>query len=65
MKDIKIFLEKKKKKSDSMVVNVTKIFQEMKNKSLSSIEKDKRALNEKKGFIMVIRKYLHLENWLL
>ena len=40
VKDIKIFLEKKKKKSDSMVVNVTKIFQEMKNKSLSSIEKD-------------------------
>ena len=38
-KDIKIFLKKKKKKSDNMVVNVTKIPQKMKNKSLLSIEK--------------------------
>ena len=35
-KDIKIFLKKKKKKS--MVVNVTKISQKMKNKGLLSIE---------------------------
>ena len=39
VKDIKIFLEKKKKKSSNMVVNVTKISQKMKNKSLLSIEK--------------------------
>ena len=37
-KDIKIFLKKKKKKSVNMVVNVTKISQKMKNKSLLSIE---------------------------
>ena len=40
VKDIKIFLKKKKTKSDNMVVNVKKISQEMKNKSLLSIEKD-------------------------
>ena len=39
MKGIKIFLKKKKKKSNNMVVNVTKIFQKMKNKSFLSIEK--------------------------
>ena len=39
MKDIKIFLKKKKKKSENMVVNVTKISQKMKNKSLLSTEK--------------------------
>ena len=39
VKDIKIFLKKKKKKSDNMVVNVTKSFQKMKNRSLFSIEK--------------------------
>ena len=39
VKDIKIFLEKKKNKSSNMVVNVTKISQKMKNKSLLSIEK--------------------------
>ena len=38
MKDIKIFL-KKKKKSNNMVVNVTKISQKIKKKSLLSIEK--------------------------
>ena len=35
----KIFLKKKKKKSDNMVMNVTKISQKMKNKSLFSIKK--------------------------
>ena len=40
MKDIKIFLMKKKKKSNNMVVNITKIFQKMENKSLLSIEKN-------------------------
>ena len=39
MKDIKMFLMKKKEKSNNMVANVTKIFQKMKNKSLLSIEK--------------------------
>ena len=34
MKDIKIFLKQKKKKSDNMDVNVRKISQKMKNKSL-------------------------------
>ena len=40
VKDIKIFLKKKKKKSDNMVVNVTKISQKKKKKSLFSIEKN-------------------------
>ena len=39
VKDIKVFLKKKKKKSNNMVVNDTKIYQKMKNKSLLSIEK--------------------------
>ena len=39
VKDIKVFLEKKKKKCDKMVVNDTKINQKMKNKNLLSIEK--------------------------
>ena len=37
-KDVKIFLKNKKKKSGNIVVNVTKISQKMKNKSLLSIE---------------------------
>ena len=40
VKDIKIFLKKKKKKADNMVMNVTKIAQKRKNKSLLSIEKN-------------------------
>ena len=40
VKDIKIFLKMKKKKSNNMVVNVTKISQKMKNKSLLNIEKN-------------------------
>ena len=39
-KDVKIFLKNKKKKSGNIVVNVTKISQKMKNKSLLSIESD-------------------------
>ena len=39
VKDIKIFPKKKKKKSNNMVMNATKIFQKMKNKSLWSTEK--------------------------
>ena len=38
MKDIEIFVKKIKKKSNYMVVNVTKISHKMKNKSLLSIE---------------------------
>ena len=37
-KDIRIFIKNKKKKSNNMAVNVTKISQKIKNKSLS-IEK--------------------------
>ena len=40
VKDIKAFLKKKKKKSNKMVVNDTKIFQKIKSKSLFSIEKN-------------------------
>ena len=39
-KDIKLFLKKKKKKSDNINVNNTKIYQKMKNKCLLSIEKN-------------------------
>ena len=38
-KDIKIFLKKKKKKSSHIVVNITKISHEMKNKSFLNTEK--------------------------
>ena len=40
MKDIKIFLEKKKKKSNNMVVSVTKISQKMKKINSLSIGKN-------------------------
>ena len=40
VKDIKIFLKKKRKKGSNMVVNVIKISHTMKNKSLMSIEKN-------------------------
>ena len=40
VKDIKVFLKKKKKSNGNMVVNDTKIYQTMKNKSLLSIEKN-------------------------
>ena len=39
VKDIKIFLKKKKRKSNNMVVNIKKIYEKMKKKSLLSIEK--------------------------
>ena len=39
VKDIRIVLTKKKKKSDNMVVNVTKIFQKMKKINWLNIEK--------------------------
>ena len=40
VKDIKIFLKKKKWKSNNMVINITKISRKMKKKSLLSIEKN-------------------------
>ena len=55
MKDIKVFLIKKKKKSDNLVVNNRKTYQKMKYKSLLSIEKniikrEKTPYNNKKLF---------------
>ena len=41
-KDIKIYLKKKKKKRAIMVMNLTKISQKMKNKSLLSRKKNDR-----------------------
>ena len=38
-KDIKVFLKKKMGKSNKMIVNDTKIYQKMKNKSLLNIVK--------------------------
>ena len=39
VKDIKVFLKKKKKRSGNMVVNDTKMYRKMKKKGLLSIEK--------------------------
>ena len=55
MKDIKIFLKKKKKKNSNMVANITKISQKMK--------KMNKMVECGKKFIMIIRKYFNLENW--
>ena len=51
LKDIKIFLKKKKKKSNNMVENVTKISQKIKKINWLSIEKILQ--NEKKHFIII------------
>ena len=40
VKDIKVFLKKKKKESNNMVMSDTKIYQKMKNKCFLSIEKN-------------------------
>ena len=40
VKDIKVFLKKKKKKSNNIFLNDTKIYQKMKNKRVFSIEKN-------------------------
>ena len=58
---MKIFLKKKKSKSNNCVVNVTKVFKKMKNKCLLSIEKILQ--NEKKHFVIIIRKYFNLESF--
>ena len=46
MKDIKVFLGRKKKKSNNMIMSNTKIYQNMRNKSWLSLEK--KVQNEKK-----------------
>ena len=53
--------KEEKDKNDNMVVSITKIFQKMKSKSLLSIEKN--IINEKKCFIIIIRKYFNLEHF--
>ena len=63
LKDIKIFLRKKKKKSNNMVVNITKISQKIKKVSWLSLEKDIK--NQKKRFLIIIRKHFNLENFAL
>ena len=40
MNDIKFFLKKKKKKTDNIAVNVTKISRKMKSKSLLCLERN-------------------------
>ena len=55
VKNIKIFQRKKKKKSDNIVVNVTKISQKMKTKSWLNIEKKHRM--RKKRFVLIMKNY--------
>ena len=52
VKDIKIFLRPKTKKSDNRVMDITKISQEMKNKSLleKNITEREKVLYDKKVF---------------
>ena len=40
VKDIKVFLEIKKKKSNNIIMNNTKIYNKIKNRTLLSIEKN-------------------------
>ena len=61
MKDSKIFLKKRKEKSDNMVVNVTNNSQKIKNRSLLSIEKN--IMEWEKCYVIIIRNYLNLENF--
>ena len=63
LRDIKIFLKKKKKKIDNMVANAPKIFQKMKKINWLSIEQNIIKC-EKKHFITIIRKHFNLENFL-
>ena len=58
MKDIKVFLKKKKIKSSIMVVNDTKISQKLKNKSLLSIEKN---IIKKASYYYYYKKLLFLK----
>ena len=61
MKDSKIFLKKRKEKSNNMVVNVTNNSQKIKNRSLLSIEKN--IMEWEKCYVIIIRNYLNLENY--
>ena len=61
VKDTKIFLKKKRKKSSNLVVNVTKISQNSKNKSMLNIEKN--TIEWEKYHIIIIRKYFSLGNF--
>ena len=61
MKDSKIFLKKRKEKSDNMVVNVTNNSQKIKNRSLLSIEKN--IMEWEKCYVIIIRNYFNLENF--
>ena len=53
VKDIKIFLKKKKKKSNNMAVNVTKMSQKKKKINYFSIEKN--TLKEKKIIFQALK----------
>ena len=59
MKNIKVFLKKKKKKSNNMVMSDMKIYQKKRNKSLLSIEED---IKLEKCLIIITRNYFHGEN---
>ena len=61
MKDSKIFLKKRKEKSNNMVVNVTNNSQKIKNRSLLSIEKN--IMEWEKCYVIIIRNYFNLENF--
>ena len=50
VKDIKVFLKEKKKKSNNMFLNDTKIYQKIKNKSVFSIEK--KNYNTRKNVLL-------------
>ena len=56
MEDIKVYLRKKKKKSNNEIVNNTKIFQKMKKICWLSIEK-----NDKMTLIIIIREYFFIK----
>ena len=59
VKYIKVFLKKKKKKTNNLDVNDTKISQRMKIKSFLNIQK--MSQNENKRLTITIRNYFHLE----
>ena len=55
MKNIKVFIKKKKKKSENMAMNDTKIYQKMKNNGLLSTEKN--IIKSEKNLIIIIRNF--------
>ena len=60
VKDIKVPLNKKKRKSDNVVEKDTKMYQKMKNKSQLNIEKS--IVKQKNWVVIIKRNYLDLEN---